>query len=140
MRVVFDNNILIDVLRPNPEFEADSKSVFQLAGSNKISPFICANSLTDIFYILNKVHGSLKAKKDIAKIISIFNIIPLDVLDCIKALRSQMNDFEDAIIAVSAEKIDADYIVTRDEKFLKSSCKIKIVTPQYIIDYMASKV
>ena len=30
MKVVIDNNIAIDALRPNPEFEENAKRIFQL--------------------------------------------------------------------------------------------------------------
>ena len=134
MKVVIDNNVVIDVLRPNPEFELDAKKVFQLIWQDKISPYLCANSLTDIFFILQKVQGAEKAKAAIANLITAINIIPLTESDCTEALALPMNDFEDAVIAVCAQKINADYIVSRDEKFIKARNSVKIITPKQLIE------
>ena len=132
MIVMIDNNIVIDALKPNPDFEADAKRVFRLIWQDKITPYMCANSLTDIFYILQKVQGAEKTKKTIANLMTVMNIVPLTGNDCTDALALPMNDFEDAIIAICAQKINADYIISRDEKFIKSSTKIKILTPKQL--------
>jgi len=134
MKVVIDSNIIIDVLRPNPDFETDAKKVFQLIWQNKITPYICANSLTDIFYILRKVQGTEKTKETMINLMTAANILPLTENDCANALASPMDDFEDAIIAVSAYKINADYIVSRDEKFMKAATTIEVITPKQLID------
>ncbi len=133
MKVVIDNNIVIDALKPNPDFENDAKKVFRLMWLDKITSYICANSLTDIFYILRKVQGAEKAKTTIANLITASNIITIDVTDCTNALALPMNDFEDALIAVCAQKIGADYIVSRDNDFINSKTKVKVITPNELL-------
>ena len=68
IKVFIDNNVAIDALRPNPDFEIGAKRVFQLIWQDKITPYMCANSLADIFYVLRKVQGVEKAKKTIANL------------------------------------------------------------------------
>ena len=77
MKVVIDNNIVIDALKPNPDFEADAKRVFQLMWKDRITPYMCANSLTDIFYIMQKVQGAKKAKHTISNLMTAIKILPL---------------------------------------------------------------
>ena len=134
MKVVIDNNIVIDALKPNLEFEADAKRVFQLIWQDKITPYICANSLTDIFYVLQKVQGAKKTKDTIANLITAMSVIPLTETDCTDALALPMNDFEDAVIAVCAQKINADCIVSRDENFIKAETAVKVITPKQLLD------
>ena len=134
MKVVLDSYIIIDVLRPNPDYETDANKVFILIWQNKITPYICASSLTDIFYILRKVQGAEKAKETIANLITAANIIPLAESDCTNALALPMSDFEDAIIVESASKISADFIVSRDEKLIKTKTEIKVITPKQLIE------
>ena len=45
------------------------------------------------------------------------------------ALRARWNDFEDCLVARCAEKIGADYIVTRNVKGFAAS-KVEAVTPE----------
>jgi predicted nucleic acid-binding protein len=134
MKVVFDSNIVIDALKPNVDFEMDAKHVFQLILLDKITPYICANSLTDIFYILQKIQGAEKAKNAIAKLIIAFNVIPLTEEDCSDALALPMNDFEDAIIAVCAQKSSADIIISRDVKFLNTETVVDVITPKQLLE------
>ena len=133
MKVVIDNNIVIDALKPNPEYETDARHVFLLIWHEKISPYLCANSLTDIFYILQKVQGAKKAKDSITNLIMVNNIIPLTENDCIDAIALPMDDFEDSIIAVCAQKINADYIVSRDKKFLNAKTCVEVITPKQLL-------
>ena len=130
MRVVIDNNIAIDALKPNPDFEADAKRVFQLIWQDKITPYMCVNSLTDIFYVLQKVQGAEKTKRTVANLMTAINIVPLTENDCTDALALPMSDFEDAIIAICAQKINADCIISRDEKFIKASTAVEVITPK----------
>ena len=134
MKVFIDTNIAIDALRSNPEFEADAKRVFQLIWQGKITPYMCVNSLTDIFYIIKKVQGANNAKNTIANLITAVNITPLNANDCKNALALPINDFEDAIIAVCAKKINADCIVSRDELFIKAETDVEIVTPSQLFE------
>ena len=133
MKVMIDNNVVIDALKPNPGFETVAKGVFQLVWQDKITPYLCANSLTDIFYILQKLQGAVKTKTTIAKLITVMNIVSLTVRDCTDALSLPLNDFEDAVIAVCAQKAGADCIVSRDEKFLKAESPVAVITPDQLL-------
>jgi len=50
MKVVIDNNVAIDTLKPRQPFDIEAKTVFRLFGEEKFAPYITANSLTDIFF------------------------------------------------------------------------------------------
>lgn len=139
MKVVIDNNVIIDALKPNPQFEAAAQEILRLASVKKIDGFVSANSLTDIFYVLRKAHGIDKAKIMLQKLTLILNIIGIDPEDCINALSLPMNDFKDAIIAVCAEKIGADFIVSRDEGFIKSESSVKVVTSEQLLKEIGIK-
>lgn len=139
MKIMLDNNIVIDALRPNPEFESDAKQIFYMIWQDKIVPYLCANSLTDIFYILQKVQGAEKAKNSIANLMVAINIVPLTGDDCAEALALPMNDFEDAVIAVCAEKVGADCIVSRDKGFINAGTAVEIVTPKQLTEKFAAK-
>ena len=134
MKIVIDNNVIIDALKPNPQFEADAQQILRLASLKAIDGFVSANSLTDIFYVLRKELGADKAKIMLQKLLLILDIIGIDPIDCIDALSLPMNDFEDAMVAVCAKKIKADFIVTRDKRFIKEKTSVKTVTPEQLIE------
>lgn len=138
MKVVIDNNVIIDALKPNPQFEAAAQQILRLASLKSIDGFVSANSLTDIFYVLRKEHGADKAKVMVQKMLLILDIIGIDPIDCIDALSLPMNDFEDAMVAVCAKKIKADFIVTRDEKFINEDTEVRTVSPEQLIEEIRS--
>jgi len=133
VRVVLDTNIIIDALRPNTEFESDAKKIFLLIWQGKIEPFICANSLTDIFYVLRKTQSAEKSKEAIGHLIKIVNILTISESECSRALALPMSDFEDALIAVCALNIKADCIVSRDTGFINAKVATPVITPQQLI-------
>jgi len=48
----------------------------------------------------------------------VLQAIEITKYDCQTALDSPLPDFEDALVVVCAEKVNLDYIVTRDEELL----------------------
>ncbi len=140
MKVVIDNNMIIDALKPNPQFEAAAQQILRLASLKSIDGFVSANSLTDIFYVLRKEHGADKAKVMTQKLLLISNVIGIDPIDCIDALSLSMNDFEDAMVAVCAKKVKADFIVTRDERFINEDTEVRTVSPEQLIEEICSAV
>jgi predicted nucleic acid-binding protein len=133
MNVVIDNNIVIDAFSSNPQFEADALRILRLASEDEINGFICANSLTDIFYVVRKMCGAEYAKEKLKGLMSFTNTIPLTEKDCANALELPMNDFEDAVVAVCAKKINADFIVSRDERFIKANTEVKVIAPGQLL-------
>jgi len=49
-------------------------------------------------------------------------------MDCRKALDFPLDDYEDALLAVCGNRTEVDYIVTRDEEFLRQA-KIPVIAP-----------
>lgn len=137
MKVVVDNNVIIDALNPNPQFEANAQQILRFASTKAIDGFVSANSLTDIFYVLRKAHGADKAKVMLQKLLLILDIIGLAPADCTDALSLPMNDFEDAIVAVCAQKIGADCIVSRDERFINAGTEVKVITPTQLVEKLS---
>ena len=136
MKVVIDNNVAIDALKPRQPFDTEAKAVFRAFGEEKFEPYVTANSLTDIFYVLRRGNetNAAKAKAVLANLVGVVNVISLTETDCSDALALPMNDFEDAVISVCAKKVNADYIVSRDEKFIKAETEIEVITPKQLID------
>jgi len=138
--VVIDNNIVIDALKPNPEFQEHAQKILQLASMKTIGGFISANSITDIFYVLRKEHGEHKTKSMLKSLVRILDIIGIEPIDCIAALDNSMGDLEDAFIDECAKKANANYIVSRDEKFIKTQTAVKVIKPSELLSKMGAEI
>lgn len=91
--------------------------------------YISANVLTDIYYLLRKDYGSDAAQDMIEKNLSFLQVVGVSPEDAKRALSLRWSNFEDCLVAQCAEKIKADYIVTRNVKDFKAS-SVEAITPE----------
>ncbi|MCD8120342.1 MAG: PIN domain-containing protein [Lachnospiraceae bacterium] len=119
MKVVFDSNVLLDAIGGRADYEV-AQNLFLAVAQEMMEGYVTANSVTDIYYISKKILGDADARTAIRNLIALFDVIPIDGEICENALDLSMSDFEDAIVSVCASDVDADYIVTRDDGFLKA--------------------
>ena len=129
MKVLIDANIILDVLeKRQPHFEA-SAAVWKLCETEQIEGFISALSFANLVYVLRKEFSAGDIEDVLTKLGLIFDFTALEVSDIQKAAELRWKDFEDAIQSVSAERIKADYIITRNVRDYKES-RIPAFTPE----------
>ncbi len=115
MRVCFDTNVVIDILGAS-EWLAGSLAAYDVANMRRFDSFIPASAVTDIAYILHR-RGmpQQKVREALPALFEMFDVMDVTGADCRNAAASPMDDFEDAVIAASAERNGIDLIVSRDE-------------------------
>jgi predicted nucleic acid-binding protein len=133
MKIIFDNNIILDALLERKPFNESAEQIL-MACADTHKGCLSANSLTDIFYVLQKVAGAAEAKKAVKKLMDLLEIISVNEEDCQNALSLPINDFEDALVIICAKKAGADYIVTRDDLLLATDSPVTIVSPSKLLD------
>ena len=133
MDLVLDNNIVIDHIDRREPFYELSRRVCLLGVVGEANTNISVNMLTDLYYIQRKDYGSQGAQDLIENNLSFLQLIGISAEDAQKALAARWGDFEDCLVARCAEKIKADYIVTRNVKDFRSS-SVEAVTPEELFD------
>ena len=133
MRVLVDTNILLDVLCNRRNFAEDSLSLFRYCEAGVIDGCISALSIPNIVYVMRKELDKEKIKDVLFILSSTFSIVDLNERDLLKAADADFADYEDAIQAVTAARIKADYIATRNTKDFKKSA-VRAVVPERITD------
>ncbi len=131
MRHVFlDTNVIIDFLADRSPFSEYSAILFQLAKEKKIKVSVSAISFNNTYYILRKVTSHKKALSLISEIEELVGIQETNGKIIRKAIKSNFNDFEDAIQYFSALEIGTiDIITTRDLKDFKRS-ELPVLSPE----------
>jgi predicted nucleic acid-binding protein len=138
MKVLVDTNVVLDVLLNRSVFSVNSKAVFDLAEQKRITGYISATSITNIFYIANKVFKDNKiVYQAIEKIAALFSIVPVTEAIITKALTLRWKDFEDAVQFMTAKENDIAYIITRNEADYKTA-DISCISPSDFITQRAS--
>ena len=137
MKVLLDTNVLLDTIEARREFFDDSSMVVLLAA--EYDGFIAATGVTDIYYIEHKRnHSKEKTKAIMNKLFKLFNILDTTSEDCRNALRSDISDYEDAILVESAKRNNIECIVTRNVKDFKDS-NIPVYTPVKFLELLREK-
>lgn len=129
MIVAFDTNVILDALidgRPGAE---DARELILAVAREEIVGLVTTNSITDIYYIAKKKLGDLKTREALYDILTLFKVADVRKYDCVKALSSQVKDFEDALLSVCAERDDANYIASRDMDFINSVSPVLVKSP-----------
>lgn len=133
MKILVDNNVIIDVFQNRKPFVNHSSKILKLSEKKILEAFITANSITDIFYILNRtIKDRNKTYNYIELLLKIVQIIDVTSEDIYKAIENKSKDLEDDLISICSEKNNIDYIITRNKKDFKLS-KVKAMTPEEFV-------
>ena len=119
IKILLDTNVVVDNLALREPFAKDAKTIFTMIAKKSIIGYVNTSSITDIYYIIRKTFNDTDSREKIRTILNLLQTIEVTKSDCFTALDSPLSDFEDALVAVCANKEDLDYIVTRDIEFLK---------------------
>lgn len=63
MKVLFDTNIILDVLLDRQPFSEPAVQLMSKVEASEIQGFLCANTITTIHYLISKTLGNQAAKK-----------------------------------------------------------------------------
>ena len=133
MTVLLDTNIIMDALQERQPFDIAAKKILLLGQSGKLDCSFTANTATDIFFLYSKARNMKEANAALGFLLNTYKVVPITQEDCLKALALPNEDFEDSLVEVCAKKINADYIVSRDEEFAKIASEAKVIKPDELI-------
>lgn len=137
MKVLFDTNIILDVLLDRKQFSEHAAYLMSLVERSEINGFLCATTVTTIHYLLSKYLDKEKSKESITSLMALFEIASVNRLVIENALNSKFTDFEDSVLHESARHAGVEYIITRNIKDFKRS-KIPAYTPIEILSMLES--
>jgi predicted nucleic acid-binding protein len=129
MKVLLDTNVIMDALQERQPFDVEAKEILKRAQGGAITAMFTANAATDIFYLYSKARDVKTARSALEFLLSQYDVVDVTHSDCLKALRLSNDDFEDALASVCAARVEADFIITRDEGFLKADSPVKAISP-----------
>jgi predicted nucleic acid-binding protein len=128
LKIVFDTNIILDVLLNRESFVELSANLVSSVENKKIEGYLCATTITTLDYLISKETTKNKARVEMRKLLSIFNISEVNLKVLELSINSEFKDFEDAVQYFSGECSSVDGLVTRNTKDYKKA-KLPIYTP-----------
>lgn len=137
MNVLFDTNVILDVLLEREPFVHVASKLFALVDNGRIKGSICATTVTTVFYIAAEDFGQRRARDQVHGLLGLFDVAPIDrdVLD--GALDLDFSGYEDAVLHEAARAAGATAIVTRDRIDFANSA-IPALDPQELLAAIAA--
>jgi predicted nucleic acid-binding protein len=121
MIVLFDTDVVLDLILDRNPFSEAAVQLFSQAESGEINGFVSATTITTIHYLATKTIGPKKAKSAIHTLLSILDVAPVDRPVLERALEGKYKNFEDGVLVEAARQVEANAIVTRNINNFKKS-------------------
>ncbi|MEI8061654.1 MAG: PIN domain-containing protein [Candidatus Berkelbacteria bacterium] len=121
MKILFDTNIILDVLLEREPFFEIAANLFDAVEAKTVEGYLCATTLTTIDYFLTKYRNREEANSAIKKLLKLYSVAKVDRTVLESALDSNFNDFEDAVIYYSGNDSGVNGIVTRNTGDFKTA-------------------
>lgn len=114
----------------------DSTAVLSLVDTGRAQGFVAAHTITTLHYLLSKNLGREKASATLVELVDLLEIAAVDGQVIQKGLALGWPDFEDAVQAICALQVEADYFVTRNPRHF-SALSIPAVPPAEALNYLS---
>lgn len=119
MRLVFDTDVVLDLLLDRRPFSEPAAVLFSRVEAGDFFGYVSATSVTAIHYLATKAVGAKQSKAELLKLLSLLDVAPVNRSVIEGALGSKFSDFEDAVVHEAARQVDAGAIVTRNVRDFK---------------------
>lgn len=139
MKILIDNNIMLDVMLEREPFYEDSKKLIMYVVMKQAEGYITANMLTDMYYVLkrllpkDKENSSESAKFLLQQWLKFVTILPVLEVDCTEALTYESEDLEDNLIIAVMKREGLTMLATRNPKDFMSH-ELEVYEPRTLID------
>ena len=136
MKLLLDINVIVDVLARRRPWVEDSGAVLSLLDEDRTG-FVAVHTITTIHYLLSRHLDRRKARAALVDLLVLVEVVPVSHAMILRALSLGWSDFEDAVQAVCALEVEADYLVSRDPDDFKS-LSIPVVTPSELLNVIGA--
>ena len=85
-RALFDTNVVLDVLLNREPHAQASAQALALVERGEVQGFLCATTVTTLFYLARRTLGTQRAREQIAVLLRLFGVAPVTHLTLADAL------------------------------------------------------
>ena len=132
MRLLIDGNILLDVLQKRESYYIDSAKVWKMCETDYAEGCVSALTFANLVYVMRKELDAENISEVHKKLSLIFSFVDMNASDIAEAVDMKWYDFEDAVQAVTAKRIHADYIITRNVKDYNKSEVVAFTPTEFL--------
>jgi predicted nucleic acid-binding protein len=129
MNVMFDLNVLLDVIQKREPHFAASAEVCARAVRKEFTAFVPAHAVTTLAYVVRRHVGPKKEAEVLDWLLANFKVASTGHPDLLRARAYGWTDFEDAVVAALAEGNGCRLILSRNIRDFKGST-VPAMTPE----------
>ncbi len=135
MRVLFDTDVVLDLVLDREPFVEAAAALFELHEHREISAYISGVTLINVFYITRKIKDISIARQAVGELPATLRACPLDQSILESAYTLAFTDYEDAVQHESASSSLLDAIVTRNVGDYKNAA-LPVFTPSDFLNHL----
>lgn len=135
MRILVDNDVVLDFILKRPPFNIEAKELFVHSARKEIQIFVCAITPTNSFYTIRKERDILIAQTSVRQLLNIVQVCLVDGKTLKDAFLLGFSDYEDAVQCASAMAENLDAIITRNSRDFKNS-PITVYSPVEFLEVL----
>jgi len=114
VRVLFDTDVVLDLLLDRQPFSEAAASLFSLVECGRIEGYLCATTVTTVHYLAGRAQNARAARQHLELLLSFLRVAAVDHDVLAAALGSRITDYEDAVLHEAAAAAGVQAIVTRN--------------------------
>lgn len=135
MKLFLDTNILIDYFAKRSPYYEDALRLSAAQIMGDVELWASTQSFSDVEYVLHKAIPLPDLRSAFKKSLGFLNILGTAPADLSEGIGNEWPELEDCYIACAAERLHADFIITRDRNGFMQS-KIPALSPREWLDRM----
>jgi hypothetical protein len=128
MKVLFDINVVLDIVGSRQPFYDNSRSAFLKVIESGAEPYLAIHAYPTIYYLLGAAATRAKRKGAMGWVFDSFSVASAGRRELAVARSLDMPDFEDALVASAAASAECDLILTRNVDDFAAS-PVKAISP-----------
>lgn len=114
MRILFDTNVVLDLLLDRKPHAAAAARLVTAVERKELAGLLCATSVTTLDYLIARAVGRDEARQAIRTLLRIFEVAAVTRAVLEAALEIDLTDYEDAVLHEAGRGAQAEAIVTRN--------------------------
>ncbi|MCB1034959.1 MAG: PIN domain-containing protein [Acidobacteria bacterium] len=137
MRVLFDTNVIVDLLLDRKPFAEAATRLAAQVELGSLTGVLSATTVTTVYYLVAKAAGAKTARIQVRKLLDLFEVAPVTRAVVEAALDQSIRDYEDAVLHEAAREAAVDAIVTRDLQDF-SAAELTVYSPPELLSVLAA--
>jgi predicted nucleic acid-binding protein len=131
-RLLFDVNVILDILLDRAPHVRSSAAVFAAVEAGSVEGCLSAHAVTTIHYLIRREKSAADTRRIISAVLRALRVAAVDHDTIQEALQLPCPDFEDAVTAAAAHSALCDWVVTRDTSGFRGS-PVPTFTPEALL-------